>query len=317
MQRILLLTILLVPIIGCFPQRVIPARPVSTAQNAVDKQEAKVDNIVSNIEKNEKSKVDQTSTLSAGVQYSLNQVSNPPVQVNTAKALNERVISIVGSPNIDEMKRIKATVDLLNNQVVEERKKGEQMLTQRDELITKLQKEKNALKEKYDDELWEMSDKAMQIAKESDAKQATIDTMGGMFGLNAVIWGLKKFFFSCLTFILIFTVIFVILRILATTNPIAAGAFSIFNLLGSTVVSLMKALTPKAFEICGMVNVDQKHQYKNTLVKIVDAIQDLKERQQYGQKFTLEDIFSRFSKDMNDAEKTVITNILKEQKWVK
>lgn len=316
MQRIFFLSIALVTLCGCL-SRITPGNQVSTAQNAVNKQEAKVDLIVTELEKNEKRKVNQTSTLSAGIQHSLNQVTNPPVQVNTAKALNERIISIVGSPNIDEAKRIKATVDLLNAQVIEERKKGEKMLNERDEIIARLQKEKNQLKEKYDDELWQMSDKAMQIAKESDAKQATIDTMGGMFGLNAVIWGLKKFFFSFLTFIIVFGVIFIILRILAATNPIAAGAFSIFNLIGSTVVSIMKALTPKAFEICNMVPADQKHRYKETLTKIVDAMQDLKEKQQYGQTFNLKDIFERFSKEMSDSEKSVIDDILKEQKWVK
>ena len=39
------------------------------------------------------------------------------------------------------------------------------MLSQRDEVINKLQKEKSALKEKYDDELWQMTDKAKEIAK--------------------------------------------------------------------------------------------------------------------------------------------------------
>ena len=101
------------------------------------------------------------------------------------------MVSIVGSPHIDEINRIKATVDLLNSAVEEERKKGQELLLKRDELINKLQKEKVELNEQYDDQLWELTDKAKEVAKEADQNKAVLDSMSGMFGLNAVFWGLK------------------------------------------------------------------------------------------------------------------------------
>ena len=266
-----------------------------------------------------KNKKIQTSALAQGIQYSLNQVTNPPIQVDTAKSLNERVVSIVGSPHIDEINRIKATVDLLNSAVEEERKKGQEMLAKRDELINKLQKEKIELSEQYDDQLWQLTDKAKEVAKEADQNKAVLDTMSGMFGLNAVFWGLKKFFFSALTTIIIFIIIFTILRILATINPIAAAAFSIFNLFGSVLIAAVKTLTPKAFEMCGFSTKSKVDEYKSPLVKIIDVIQEFKvdaTRNPY-KNFTVQNILNQLDKDMDKPEKDLIDDILKEQKWIK
>jgi hypothetical protein len=262
-----------------------PANPVTTSQDSAAKAEAKIDKTLEKIDKNTKGKQIQTSALATGIQHSLQQVTNPPVQVDTAKSLNERVISIVGSPHVDEIARIKATVDLLNSAVEEERKKGQQLLSQRDEIINNLQKEKTELNEKYDDQLWELNDKNKEFAKQADNAKATLDAMGGMFGLNAVIWGIKKFFFSALTAIIIFSVVFIILRLLASANPIAAAAFSIFDMIGSMIVSMLKGLTPKAFEMSKLVSVDKFDEYKTPLIK------------------------------MDSHEKGLVNDILKELKW--
>ena len=317
MRRLLVLFMALM-VSGCF-STIRPPQQVTTSQDNIAKEEKKVDKTLSQIEKNEKGKKIQTATLAQGIQHSLSQVTNPPVQVDTAKALNERVVSIVGSPHIDEIKRIKATVDLLNSALEEERKKGQDLLSQRDEIINKLQKEKTELNQKYDDQLWQMTDKAKEVAKEADQNKATLDAMSGMFGLNAVFWGLKKFFFSMLTAIMIFVVIFVILRLLATVHPAAGAAFSIFNMLGSAVISIIKALTPKAFEMSNFATKDKVDEYKSPLVKIVDVIQELKEKQKESPDkiYPLTEVLKKFDKEMDSSEKDLIDEILKEQKWIK
>ena len=304
-------------LIGC--STVIPGKQVSTAQDAVAKQEKKIDTTSDELVKNDKGKKIQTAVLAQGIQYSLQQVTNTSIQVETAKNLNERVISIVGSPHLDEIKRIKATIDLLNSSIEEERKKGGELLGQRDTVIDKLQKEKENLKNQYDDQLWQMTDKAKEVAKDSDEKQATIDSMGGMFGLNAVFWGLKKFFFSALTAIIIFVVIFALLRILASVHPAAGAAFSIFNMIGSGILSLIKGLTPKAFELANFTSKDKVDEYKSPLTKIVDVIQELKEKQKESPKksYVLTEILKRFDNEMDSHEKDLIDAILKEQKWIK
>ena len=303
---------------GC-STAVIPGKQVTVAQDAIAKQEKKIDTTSDELVKNDKGKRIQTAVLAQGIQYSLQQVTNTSIQVETAKNLNERVISIVGSPHLDEIKRIKATIDLLNSSIEEERKKGGELLGQRDSVIDKLQKEKEELKNQYDDQLWQMTDKAKEVAKDSDEKQATIDSMGGMFGLNAVFWGLKKFFFSALTAIVIFVVIFALLRILASVHPAAGAAFSIFNMIGSGILSLIKGLTPKAFELANFTSKDKVDEYKSPLVKIVDVIQELKEKQKESPKksYVLTEILKRFDNEMDSHEKDLIDDILKEQKWIK
>ena len=305
-------------LIGC-STAVIPGKQVTVAQDAIAKQEKKIDTTSDELVKNDKGKKIQTAVLAQGIQYSLQQVTNTSIQVETAKNLNERVISIVGSPHLDEIKRIKATIDLLNSSIEEERKKGGELLGQRDSVIDKLQKEKEELKNQYDDQLWQMTDKAKEVAKDSDEKQATIDSMGGMFGLNAVFWGLKKFFFSALTAIVIFVVIFALLRILASVHPAAGAAFSIFNMIGSGILSLIKGLTPKAFELANFTSKDKVDEYKSPLTKIVDVIQELKEKQKESPKksYVLTEILKRFDNEMDSHEKDLIDDILKEQKWIK
>ena len=318
MKKFLTLTVFILFLAGC-STAVIPGKQVSVAQDAIAKQEKKIDTTSDELVKNDKGKRIQTAVLAQGIQYSLQQVTNTSIQVETAKNLNERVISIVGSPHLDEIKRIKATIDLLNSSIEEERKKGGELLGQRDSVIDKLQKEKEELKTQYDDQLWQMTDKAKEVAKDSDEKQATIDSMGGMFGLNAVFWGLKKFFFSALTAIVIFVVIFALLRILASVHPAAGAAFSIFNMIGSGILSLIKGLTPKAFELANFTSKDKVDEYKSPLTKIVDVIQELKEKQKESPKksYVLTEILKRFDNEMDSHEKDLIDDILKEQKWIK
>jgi septal ring factor EnvC (AmiA/AmiB activator) len=317
MKKFLTLTVFILFLAGC--STVIPGKQVSVAQDAIAKQEKKIDTTSDELVKNDKGKRIQTAVLAQGIQYSLQQVTNTSIQVETAKNLNERVISIVGSPHLDEIKRIKATIDLLNSSIEEERKKGGELLGQRDSVIDKLQKEKEELKNQYDDQLWQMTDKAKEVAKDSDEKQATIDSMGGMFGLNAVFWGLKKFFFSALTAIIIFVVIFALLRILASVHPAAGAAFSIFNMIGSGILSLIKGLTPKAFELANFTSKDKVDEYKSPLTKIVDVIQELKEKQKESPKksYVLTEILKRFDNEMDSHEKDLIDDILKEQQWIK
>ncbi len=75
---------------GCF-STLTPTKPPTGNQQTIDNQEKKIDKTLDLIDKNEKGKKIQTSTLAQGIQYSLTQVTNPPVQVETAKSLNERV----------------------------------------------------------------------------------------------------------------------------------------------------------------------------------------------------------------------------------
>lgn len=302
---------------GCAVVR--PAKQVNDSQKQLAKKQKLVLDTLDTMESNEKQKQIQTSTLAVGIDYSLSQVTNPPVEVITAKSLNERIVSIVGSPHIEETKRIKAIVDLLNSEVSKEREKGQKLLNEKDKQIDILQKEKSALKSTYDKQLWEINDAAIDIAITADENKATLNQMSGFFGLNAVFWGLKHFFFTCLTWILVFAIIFFILRLLSKSNPIAAAAFSIFDLIGSMVIGLFKGLTPKAFEISNLSPVKEVYKFKQPLTKMVDVIEELKVKQADNptKTYTLQEVLDYFRNEFDDKDKNLIGEILKELRWKK
>ena len=90
-------------------------------------------------------------------------------------------------------------------------------------------------------------------------------------------------------------------------------------MVGSILLSLVKALTPKAFELANFASRDVVDEYKSPLVKIVDVIQELKEKQKESpdRVYPLSEILKRFDKEMDSDEKNLIDGILREQKWIK
>lgn len=318
MKRLFLVLFCGFLVAGCF-SKLIPGKQVTTAQSSVAKQEKKIETTVAELEKNEDAKKAQVSMLAAGTQYSLNQITNPTVQVKTAQKLNERIVTIVGAPNLDDLQKIQQIVDYLNSEVEKEKNKGTSLLAGKDKEITELQKEANELMGKYEQQVAVLNAKIKDIAKTSDEKEAVINQMSGFFGLNAVFWGLKKFVFSSLTAILIFGAIFLALRILSTLNPIAGAAFAIFNLFGSLVISVIKILTPQAFSMANFVSADKADAFKGALTKMVDSIQDLKVKQKgiERQPINLEDVLNKFKEELDQKDKDLVEQILREEKWKK
>jgi predicted nuclease with TOPRIM domain len=90
-------------------------------------------------------------------------------------------------------------------------------------------------------------------------------------------------------------------------------------MIGSGLLSLVKVLTPHAFEISNFASKDKVDEYKSPLTKIVDVIQELKEKQKESPDkiYPLTEVLKRFDKEMDSSEKELIDDILKEQKWTK
>jgi hypothetical protein len=296
-----------------------PTKQVSDAQDKVEKQEKKINQTQSDLAKNAEQKDLQVSSLAYGIQYSLSQVANAPVQVKTAIDLNDRVISIVGSPRLDEMEKIKGITDLLNSQISEERKRGESALSVRDKQIVSLQKKTEELDSKHSAQISQLTDQTKKLAKADDEKQATLNEMSGFMGLKAVWWGLKHFVVSCLTYIAIFAAIFLIVRVLETANPVFAAIMSVFNVAFAAVISTVKALAPNAFALCKFTSVGEKNKYKETLVEIVNVIQQLKANQKIdpSKEYPLLDVLDKLEKALDTKHKDVIEEILQEEKWKK
>jgi xanthosine utilization system XapX-like protein len=214
------------------------------------------------------------------------------------------------------MNKITQIVDLLNSEVTKEKEKGKKLLANKDEEVKELQAANTELKTKYEQQIGDLIAKSKDIARTGDNAQATVNEMSGNFGLNAVWWGLKRFVFTSITAILIFVVVFLLLRIASATNPIAAAVFSVFNVIGSGILQLIKGLTPKAVEISKLVNVEEHNKYKETLDKVVDTIETFKLKCELGNKqCTLGEVLEELDRVMDQKDKDCIKDILKDQKW--
>jgi hypothetical protein len=285
-------------------------------QDKLNKVVQKSETTKTDIAKSEQEKLEQAATFSYGINYSLNQVTNVTQPVATALLLNGRIMSIVGSPQLDEMNKITQIVDLLNSEVTKEKEKGKKLLANKDEEVKELQAANTELKTKYEQQIGDLIAKSKDIARTGDNAQATVNEMSGNFGLNAVWWGLKRFVFTSITAILIFVVVFLLLRIASASNPIAAAVFSVFNVIGSGILQLIKGLTPRAVEISKLVHLDEHKKYKETLDKVVDTIETFKLKCEAGNKqCTLGEVLEELDRVMDQKDKDCIKDILKDQKW--
>jgi len=267
---------------------------------------------------NNEKKIESIGVYSFGIDYSLNKLKTNYVEVETAKELNSRIISIAGSPKIDDMEKMKQIIDLMNSNLEKEREKGNLLLQAKDKEILYIQTQNEILKKELESKIVNLETAATGVAKKADDYKVTVDSVNSWFGLGGVVYGMKRFVTSCLIGILIFSIIFVVLRILAASNPIAAAAFSIFNMMGAFVVKTVKALTPSATTLSGLEDGLKFNKYKNTLEKIIDNVQLIKEKQKIKDtKYTIDELLEMFSVDLNDDEKGIIETIKKELKWKK
>ena len=66
-----------------------------------------------------------------------------------------------------------------------------------------------------------------------------------------------------------------------------------------------------------MVSADKFDEYKSPLIKIIDVIQELKEKQKDNpdKLYNIQNLLDKFDKEMDSHEKGLVNDILKELKW--
>jgi xanthosine utilization system XapX-like protein len=299
---------------GCSVVR--PANQNTKNQDKIATAVQKSQDTQSKLNKADVAKIESVATYAFGVNYSLSQVTNVTPPVATALELNGRIISIVGSPALDDMNKIKQIVNLLNSEVQKERDRGQELLSAKDNQIILLQGANKDLKTQYESQINELINKSKDIARTGDNAQATLSEMSGNFGLNAIWWGMKHLFVSFLTYILIFGIIFFILRAFAASNPIVGTIFSIFGMIGGGIISVIKGLVPDSIDFSNLVKLDTHNKYKDTLDKIVDTIEQFKIKCEAANKqCSLADVLDELDRAMDQKDKDCIKQILKDQKW--
>ena len=288
-------------------------------QKAIQNRENAVEVAKEKIANNSDKKMSEIATMAQGVDYSLSKVpaTNVTHEVTTAKEINQRVISIAGSPKVDELARIKSMVDLLNSEIAKERERGTKLLQQKDAEILSVQKKSDDLDVNLNKKIGELATTAKKQAEAADDNKVIIDNVNKYFGLGAVFYGIKRFVTSCIVGILIFGVIFLVLRLLAASNPIAAAVFSVFSIVGAIVVNIIKGVAPKSLNFSGFSPSVELEKYKTTLSKLIDNIEEIQTMAKDDKSITIDDLLQHFDKELDQSDKDLIKELKKMLRWKK
>jgi hypothetical protein len=292
-----------------------------TKQTSVDKlaeQSKKIDAVKSQLSMNSAEKAYAASTFAAGTDRALSKVTNAPVEVRVAQEMNDRVLSILGNPYIDDQNKIKKIVDALTSQIEQVKMQGEKELAQRDIEVADLQVQRDKLKDNIKTKVDEYNTLAEQVAHDNDKNKAVVDQCNSWFGLGAVFYGLKRFVSSCLIFLLIGAIVFLAIKILANSFPPLAAAMGIFNMVGSLALHTIKSITPGAFKAANFIPTDTSNKYKEVLIKMIDVAEEMKSHDDVmpdDKDYMFKDYIQKINIELGDNDKDIYNEIKKILRW--
>lgn len=284
------------------------------SSKAVARQGDKIEAVQDKLTLNQDKKVDQVQQFSFATAYSLSKVTNTEPAIAVAKDMNSRIEAIMGLPELEKQKAMSQLVNnLISNNIA-----GEIQLARKDYEIGTIQKEEKFLLKQKDAEIDKALALSESVASKADASQNQLDKYKGWFGLSAVFMGLKQFFTTSLWVLLGLGVGFLILRVLASTNPIAGAIFSIVDVVCSWFVNMIKVIAPKAMTVANTVSGEVYHEAKAALNSVVDAVETVKLKQKAtGVPATIEDLLNAAEAGMTDTDKAMIEKIKVEMGWAK
>lgn len=280
------------------------------------KQSGKIEKVEKNQNKNLANKMDQVSILASGTGYALQKVTNKEPAVLVAYDINTRVESLAGKPNLDAEKEMWKAVDQLMSQVKTEREKGEKALLKKDREISELQDETKLLIADKDAAISKYMKMSQDSAMLADTRKVELDDYKGWFGLKAVGKGLWQFVSSMAWILGGLALLYFLLRSFAATNPVVGAIFAIVEQLAAGVIYIIQGLAPRAAQFASFIPKKHFDGYKQTLDKLVDTMELLKDNQKRsGKQYTLDEILQELSKSMNDDDKSRVDEVRKTIGW--
>ena len=233
----------------------------TSGPNKLTNQKDKIVAVDNNIASNHTARLNDIAVLSYGVGYSLNQVTNPTQPVLVAKEVNKRIGAEAGySPTIDQIKSMQLMIDNL----IATNEQGLIELSNRDTTINFLRDENKLLLEVKDKEIHEYMSQASVIATREMELTSQLNEMDKYAGIGAIWYGLKRLFVRIMWGLGIFTIVFIILRAMAISNPVCAIIFGIFQSIAASVIHLIEMAIPQS-----IATIDEA---KRGLTQVSDAI---------------------------------------------
>ena len=200
------------------------------SSNTIQKQSDKITQIDSSLNGINESKINQIQSLSFGVNNSLNHFTNkPPSEVIVAKELNTRIQTITGLPDDKQQSEmIKLVADLIDKNI-----QGVKELSDKDKEIQGVENEEQLLIKNKQMEIDKLVEVSKQVALNSDTHKVELNKYTSYWGLGAVAMGIKSFlthsFWTLLICGTVLIILYILLRVLSFSNPVAALIFGIFQ----------------------------------------------------------------------------------------
>jgi len=263
-------------------------------------------------------RLNHIGALAEGTDYALKKVQDPPKEVDVAREMNDRVKVLANKPDFNEVKEVIAIVDKLLSEIFSEQKRGRDALSVKDAEIQSLNVQMKDLAASKVAELDKYLKLAENNALKADQYKATLNEMDSWFGLGAIFYGIKRLFFSIVWFIVIFLVLYLVLRLAASANPVVGSIFSIFEIGFSWLIQLVKGIAPGAVKFANLVPTHVSDGYKDTLHKLIDSIELMKEREAAAgteKEYTITELLQEVSKTMDQSDKDRVDKIKRELKW--
>lgn len=231
------------------------------SSRTVAKQEARIDKTDTKLASLDKRKLEDIAVWAYGTDYALNQVTNAPQPVITARITNQRVISEAGySPSIEQIKAMQTLIDnlILTNEA------GILELAKRDMEIEFLRDNERLLKETKDEQVRKLSILATEAAGQADTTASELSKYQQYWGLGGIWLGIVSLARHLMWVGVGFTIVYIVLRIFAASNPFCAIAFGVLQSIAATLIHIIEALVPRSMETIEIA--------KDDVVKFAEAI---------------------------------------------
>jgi len=280
----------------------------------IEKQSNRLTQVQDKIEDNSKKQIFQAQEFTFGTGFALNQATNKEPAITVAKEMNNRVQNILGLPALEQEKEMINLVNgLISNTIA-----AKVELAQKDKDIISIQHEESVLLAAQDKEIQKSVALSKQIALTADSTKQELDKYQGWFGLSAVFMGIKQFCTTSFWVLIGIGVLFLILRVLSTVNPIASALFSVVNVFFSWIINAIKVIAPKALTVAKTVTSEVYNTTSNALTKIVDSVETVQLRAEGTDKIaTIEDLLNEAEKSMSDSDKALVEQIKIKLNWKK
>ena len=251
-----------------------------SACNLTKQSDKRIDKSNASLVETKDERLQQIGKFSYGTDIAL-QSSNVPV----AKITNDRVMALSDKPSLNDMKELQTMVRQLTTNNLE-------ILNRYDNDVNRLQTTITKLENKLQSETESRLAQARTDADELNRYKA-------WFGLGGLFMSLKRIFF----WLVIFGIVYLVLRVASTVNPVAGAAFGIFDGVFGLLTKGIHLLAPKAISAAGFVS----DKYKATVEKVVDSVETIKATETAsGRAATTKELLEQLSKSMGDKEKALV-----------